>query len=207
MIKELCPNGVAMKTIDEIGDFRRGSFPQPYGLPKWYDDKNGSPFVQVVDVEDNQFLLLPTTKKKISLEAQKMSVFAPKGTLIITIQGTIGRIAITQYDSYVDRTLLVFKSTDSKINKTFLAYVLKQKFAIEAVRARGSTLKTITIEELRKFTLPIPHIRIQEEIVSILNLFNTISNSIAVGLPAEIKARKQQYEYYRNKLLTFEEKK
>ncbi|MBK9381485.1 MAG: hypothetical protein IPN39_09150 [Chitinophagaceae bacterium] len=44
------------KTIRELAKYRRGSFPQPYGLAKWYDDISGTPFVQVVDVDDNKKL-------------------------------------------------------------------------------------------------------------------------------------------------------
>ena len=52
-------------TLGEVADFRRGSFPQPYGLPEWYDNENGLPFIQVYDV-DNNFRLKPKTKSKIS---------------------------------------------------------------------------------------------------------------------------------------------
>ena len=53
-------------------------------------------------------LLKETTKNKISLLAAEQSVFVENGTLVITIQGSIGRIAKTQYDAYIDRTLLIF---------------------------------------------------------------------------------------------------
>ncbi|GAA7660195.1 restriction endonuclease subunit S [Helicobacter pylori] len=67
--------------------YRRGSFPQPYGNPQWYSD-NGMPFVQVYDVGEN-FKLTQRTKQKISKIAQPMSVFVPKNSVIITLQGTI----------------------------------------------------------------------------------------------------------------------
>ena len=53
-------------SLIELADFRRGSFPQPYGLPEWYDNENGEPFIQVYDVGDN-FNLKPTTKSKLKL--------------------------------------------------------------------------------------------------------------------------------------------
>jgi type I restriction enzyme S subunit len=101
--------GWEVKTLRELTRYRRGSFPQPYGLSKWYDDISGFPFVQVFDVDDN-FKLKSETKRRISKEAQDMSVYIAKGSVIITLQGSIGRIAITQYDAYVDRTLLFFES-------------------------------------------------------------------------------------------------
>ena len=61
-------------TIAEAASFRRGSFPQPYNIPQWYDDVNGMPFVQVVDV-GNDFRLKPKTKQMISELAMPKSVF------------------------------------------------------------------------------------------------------------------------------------
>ena len=95
-------------SMDELAKYRRGSFPQPYGSKEWYDDVNGSAFVQVYDI-DYDLKLKKDTKSKISDKAKPMSVFVPKGTLIISIQGSIGRVAITQYDAYVDRTILIFQ--------------------------------------------------------------------------------------------------
>jgi len=57
----------------------------------------------------------------------------------------------------------------------------------------------------RKFKIPIPSLAKQEEIVKVLDKFDKLVNDISEWLPAEIKARKQQYEYYRNKLLNFKE--
>ena len=54
------------------------------------------------------------------------------------------------------------------------------------------------------FQIPYLHLR-TGRIVSILDKFNALVNDISIGLPAELKARRQQYEYYRNKLLTFKE--
>jgi type I restriction enzyme, S subunit len=60
---------------------------------------------------------------------------------------------------------------------------------------------------LKKTTIPVPTIPEQERIVKILDKFDALVNNISIGLPAELKARKQQYEYYREKLLTFKERK
>ena len=100
---------VEWKTLGEISKFRRGSFPQPYGKSDWYDGEEAMPFVQVADVGSN-LRLVQNTKQKISKLAQPKSVFVPTGTVIVTLQGSIGRVAITDYDSYVDRTLAIFES-------------------------------------------------------------------------------------------------
>ena len=56
---------------------------------------------------------------------------------------------------------------------------------------------------LKKYNFPIPPIERQKQIVSILDKFEKLTIDISIGLPAEIEARRKQYEYYRNKLLTF----
>ena len=150
LIERLCPNGVEYKTIGEVATYRRGSFPQPYTNSSFYGGDGAMPFVQVADIEDNGFKLKEKTKQTISKIAQPKSIYVPKGTVICSIQGTIGRVAITQFDSYIDRT---------------------------------------------------PPLEVQCEIVHILDDFTELS----AELSAELKARQKQYEYYRDKLLTFEE--
>ena len=59
--------------------------------------------------------------------------------------------------------------------------------------------------ELKKVMIPVPGLKEQERIVSILDRFDTLCNDISEGLPAEIEARQKQYEYYRDKLLSFKE--
>lgn len=155
-------------TLGEVAKFRRGSFPQPYGLDKWYDDENGMPFIQVYDVDFN-LKIKPKTKRKISQLATDKSVFIPKGTVIITIQGSIGRVAITQYDAYIDRTLLLFQEYYREIDKLFFAYVLQLLFDIEKRKAPGGIIKTITKEVLTSFIVHIPGIDEQQKIANILS--------------------------------------
>ncbi|GAA7279992.1 restriction endonuclease subunit S [Helicobacter pylori] len=202
LLQTLAPKGVEFRKIKDIATFRRGSFPQPYTEPKWYGGDNSMPFIQVIDFADTM-QLNEKSKQSISKLAQPKSVFVPKGTIIVTLQGTIGKVAITQYDAYVDRTIAIFTSYLVNINKKFFAYTLHQKFEIEKEYARGSTLKTITKEEFSDFLIPIPPLEVQQEIVKILDQFSILTTDLLAGIPAEIKARKKQYEYYREKLLTF----
>lgn len=154
-------------TLANIASFRRGSFPQPYGLPEWYDDENGMPFIQVFDVGED-FRLKQTTKRKISSLAAEQSVFIPIGTLIITIQGSIGRVAITQYDAYIDRTLLLFEEFYQEVDITFFAYTIFLLFEIEKQKAPGGIIKTITKEVLSGFVVKMPSIKEQQKIASFL---------------------------------------
>ncbi len=61
----------------------------------------------------------------------------------------------------------------------------------------------INSAKIRNYRIPIPPLELQEKIVAILDRFETLVNDLTHGLPAEIAAVREQYEYYRNKLLTF----
>ena len=143
------------RKLSECAGFRRGSFPQPYGNKEWYDGEEAMPFVQVADVGDDM-KLVDDTKQKISKLAQPMSVFADKGSVLVTLQGSIGRVAIAQYGAFVDRTVLIFDRYNQDIDKTFWAYIIKEKFIDEARKAPGGTIKTITKEALSDFDLMLP---------------------------------------------------
>ncbi|GAA9708311.1 restriction endonuclease subunit S [Helicobacter pylori] len=165
--------------------YRRGSFPQPYGNPQWYSD-NGMPFVQVYDVGEN-FKLTQRTKQKISKIAQPMSVFVPKNSVIITLQGTIGRVALTQYDCYCDRTILIFDNhTLNDVNKYFFVLSLFTKFEEEKRKADGSIIKTITKQTLKDFEIPLPPLNEQSAIADILS---ALDKEIA-----SLKNKKRQFE-------------
>ena len=118
------------RKLGDYAKYRRGSFPQPYGNKEWYDGEGAMPFVQVVDVT-NKLTLVENTKQKISKLAQSKSVFVPKGKVVVTLQGSIGRVAITQYDSFVDRTLLIFEDYEKETDERFWAYTIQKKFEIE----------------------------------------------------------------------------
>lgn len=194
---------VEWRTLGELSKYRRGSFPQPYGNKDWYDGEGAMPFVQVADIMDNM-QLVSDTNRKISLIAQPKSVFAPKGSIIISLQGSIGKIAITQYDAYIDRTIAIFYEISNIVSSKYFVYQLQRIFSIKEKSARGSTIKTITKEEFTDFSIPIPSLDIQEKIVSVLDNFDAICSDLSIGLPAEIEARQKQYEYYRDALLSFD---
>ncbi len=197
-------NNTIKQSIGTLSKYRRGSFPQPYGNAEWYDGEGSMPFVQVADI-GNDMRLVERTKRQISVIAQPKSVFAPKGSIIISLQGSIGRIAVTQYDAYIDRTVAIFNEISPLLNKKYFVYQLQRIFSIKEKTARGSTIKTITKEEFTEFPIPVPHINEQNRIVLILDKLYSLSTDISIGLPAEIAARQKQYEYYRDKLLAFKE--
>ena len=73
-------------------------------------------------------------------------------------------------------------------------------------RVRKASIPRLARTVLEKMEIPIPTLEEQQRIVDILDRFDKLCNDISEGLPAEIEARQKQYEYYRDKLLTFKEK-
>lgn len=98
-------------------------------------------------------------------------------------------------------------SSDKKVlNNKFLYYWLQCNGEVIDKYYRGSGIKHPSMYDVLNMQIPLPKIEQQERIVEILDHFDTLCNDVSAGLPAEIKAREEQYEYYRNKLLTFNEK-
>ena len=87
----------------------------------------------------------------------------------------------------------------------FAYYVLQNSQRRLHSMKKGSGVPHVRVRDFEKIVFPIPPIEEQERIVSILDKFDALVNDISSGLPAEIKARRQQYEYYRDRLLTFRE--
>ncbi|MFP6029469.1 restriction endonuclease subunit S [Helicobacter pylori] len=90
--------------------------------------------------------------------------------------------------------------TKNELKLKFLYFYLQ---TIDVSYCVAGTPPKINQENLKKITIPIPPLEIQQEIVKILDQFSILTTDLLAGIPAEIKARKKQYEYYREKLLTF----
>ncbi|GAA8045336.1 restriction endonuclease subunit S [Helicobacter pylori] len=86
--------------------------------------------------------------------------------------------------------------------KYLFHYLTTQQDAIHATKSTGG-IPHVYSKDLQNFLIPIPPLEIQQEIVKILDQFSVLTTDLLAGIPAEIKARKKQYEYYREKLLTF----
>lgn len=95
----------------------------------------------------------------------------------------------------------VVVSPSALYNEKFLYYLLD--FArLEQYKTAGAQ-PGLSVARLEKVVLPVPPLEVQQRIVDILDRFDTLCNDISSGLPAEIEMRQKQYEYYRDKLLTF----
>ena len=92
-------------------------------------------------------------------------------------------------------------------NDPFYYYWFKSKWGQDAIQkiVGKSAMPKFNKTGLREIIVPMPTIEVQDHIVSVLEQFEALCEDISSGLPAEIEARQKQYEYYRDKLLTFKE--
>ncbi len=127
-------------------------------------------------------------------------VFDDKQILVARVGANAGYVHIAEgsYD-VSDNTLII--QIKENISMKYLYYLLVNMNLNQFARGAGQPL--ITAGQLKLFQIPIPPLKEQERIVNILDKFDTLTNSIKEGLPKEIKLRQQQYEYYRDLLLTF----
>ncbi len=91
------------------------------------------------------------------------------------------------------------------LNPKYVAYFFQSEHFQTQKRPfiTGTKVRRLNADNLAKIQIPIPPMKDQERIVSILDKFDTLTNSISEGLPKEIELRKKQYEYYRDMLLNF----
>lgn len=132
------------------------------------------------------------------------------GDMLFTYVGTIGQVALVDVENkyYLAPNVALIRSTSKQLLPEYMKYYFQSNIFWNTQINRllqSSSMKNIPMEKIRKFEIPLPPLKEQERIVFILDRFDKLSNDISVGLPAEIKVRQQQYEYYRNKLLTFNE--
>ena len=101
--------------------------------------------------------------------------------------------------------VLVVHVTSEKVLPQYLYCNLSSErfFEYDNSRAKGAKMPRGDKESIMKYKLLLPPVEKQRRIVDVLNNFEQICNDLNIGLPAEIEARKIQYEYYRDLLLTF----
>lgn len=150
----------------------------------------------------------------VSKERYEMdpNIIVCKGDILITKDGTLGKVAFMAEEPNKPTTLNsgVFRihTTDLQVSSRYLFHYFTSKYFTDFVNSvkTGSTIPHLTQQGLVSLNIPIPSLEEQNRVVSILDRFDSLTNDLTAGLPAEIEKRRQQYEYYRDKLLTFKRK-
>lgn len=132
--------------------------------------------------------------------------FPKKGDVLISAAGTIGRTVV--YDGkpayFQDSNIVWIDNNESVVLNSYLRYCYELK---PWKASEGGTIPRLYNDNIAKAVIAVPSIEEQKRVVSILDRFDAICNDLTSGLPAEIEARQKQYEYYRDKLLSFKEHK
>ena len=200
-----CSN-VEYLTLNDVCEFVRG----PFGgsLKKEIFINEGYAVYEQQNAIYNRFKFRYFISKN---DFQRLKRFEVKtNDLIMSCSGTMGKIAIIPDNApkgIINQALLKL-TPKSNIDSHYLKYYFENTISkIMNDSARGGAIKNVaSVSELKKISIPVPPLSVQENIVKILDIFYKLNNDMSEGLPAEIEARKKQYEYYRDTLLSFDDK-
>lgn len=167
--------------------------------------ENGDiPWLRTQEVRFNEIVKTECFITKFALEKTGVK-YIPANCVIVAMSGaTAGRCAINKIPLTTNQHCLNLEVDSSKANYKYVYYCMCNAYddlTSKKEGARGDLNSSKIINQ----KIPIPSLEEQERIVNILDKFDKLVNDISVGLPAEIEYRRKQYEYYRNKLLSFEE--
>ena len=125
-----------------------------------------------------------------------------KNTSFVICAGAAGEIGYSAMDFWAADDVYTLETSDN-ISDKFMYYVLLSKQDRLKSQVRKASIPRLSKDAIDKITFYLPSITEQERIVSILDNFNTLTNSLSEGLPKEIELRQKQYEYWREQLLNF----
>lgn len=129
----------------------------------------------------------------------------PKNCVIVAMYGaTTARVGINKIPLTTNQACCNLQIDELKANYRYVFHWLSKEYENLKGLGEGSQ-SNINSKKVKDYPIPIPPLSEQERIVSILDRFDALVNDTSIGLQAEIVARRKQYEYYRNKLLTFAE--
>ena len=140
--------------------------------------------------------------------SRAQQIIKTNDVLFATTRPTLHRFCIidTEFNEQICSTgFCVLRAKQDMVLSKWLMYCISTQKCLDFVETNqeGASYPSISDNKFKQFKIPIPPLEIQEKIVSILDKFESLANDLSQGLPAEIKARKKQYEYYREKLLSF----
>lgn len=201
LIQELCPNGVEYKTIEELCEVQNGYTPSKRIAEYW--DNGDFPWFRMEDIRVNG--------KELSDSIQHVNVTGVKGegfpadSIIFATTATIGEHALVTVPFICNQQLThihIKEHVKPFLDIRFLFYYSDIIDELCKKNTKGSsTLPAVALDKFKQFPVPVPPLEVQREIVRILDSFTLLT----AELTAELTARKKQYEYYRDTLLTFDD--
>jgi len=190
----------------EVAEIRSGwGFPNAYqGQPE-----GAYPFYKVSDMNlvGNETVMTTANNFIDEAAAKKLGVTpAPAGTVIFPKIGaavaTNKKRLLSMPSAYDNNVMGLIPG--EQLNPRFLFFWMQTVDLTELAHDSGA-VPSIRKSEMEQLQVPVPPLEEQARVVSILDKFDALANDLSSGLPAEIAARRQQYEHYRDRLLTFRE--
>lgn len=172
--------------------------------------ESGVPFITISNITNNRINFSDTKYVPESYYNQLHSKRRAKnGDVLYSVVGSFGIPVLIDYDRpfVFQRHIAILRPDNSKILSKFLYYCMKSRRFYEQADslAAGAAQRTVSLSSLNKMEIPLLSLDMQRHVISILDRFDKLCNDTYFGLPAEISARKKQYEYYRDKLLSFKD--
>ena len=192
-----------LKLSDVVASKSSGATPNK-SVSEYYDNGN-IPWIRTQDVKFNEITSVDSfiTEKAVKETTAK---WIPKNCVIVAISGaTAGRCAINKIEATTNQHCLNLEIDENVAHYKYVYYCVSKSYKELVSRkqgARGDLNSSLILNTM----IPVPVIHKQREIANLLDKFNDLCNNISEGLPAEIEARQKQYEYYRDRLLSFKEK-
>ena len=199
--EELGKVGFEWKTIDEISK-KISSGGTPTTSNNGYYDNGTIPWLRTQEVD---FKEIWDTNIKITEDGLNNSSakWIPANCVIVAMYGaTVGKTAINKIPLTTNQACANIEINDKLACYRYIFHYLTSKY--EYIKSLGSGSQTnINAQIIKKLKVPVPPIEEQQRIVSILDKFETLTNSITDGLPLAIEQSQKRYEYYRELLLSF----
>ncbi len=193
--------GVEMKTLGEIMQIVRGASPRPIqNYITTADD--GVNWIKIGDVSPND-KYISSAKEKITVEGAKKSRHLHPGDFILSNSMSFGRPYILNIDGCIHDGWIAMSDYEDYVTSGYLYEILNAESTQRYWRRKannGGAMTNLNSDIVRDTPIPIPSLIRQQLIVNILEKFETSIQN----LEAQLSLREKQYEYYRNKLLTFE---
>ena len=149
------------------------------------------------------------TEKFITEEglANSSAKFVPVDSLVIALAGqgkTRGKVARIKIKLTTNQSLAALTFESNKVCSDYVYhYMVTQYEKLRQISSGSGTRGGLNLQMISNFPIPLPPLSEQQRIATILDKFDTLVNSISEGLPKEIALRRKQYEYYRERLLSF----
>lgn len=197
---------VEWKKMSEVFDMRNGYTPSKAKAEYW--EGGTIPWFRMEDIRENGRILSDSIQHITMVGVKKGKLF-PANSFILATTATIGEHALVITDSLANQQFTNLTVRKSLSDRLLIKFVFHYMFIVDEWCKKNinvSGFASVDMNKFKKLEFPIPSLEEQHRIVSILDRFESLTTSLQSGLPAEIAARRQQYEHYRDKLLTFKRK-